>query len=304
MRIGYNIGEGTGSAPDVAAIVARGKRIEAAGLDTAWIPQIELDAPTASAVLGAQTERIEIGTCVVPIPMKHPFAMAHQAATTQQACGGRFTLGVGLSHKVMVENVLGMSFDRPLRHMREYLSVLGPMLEGKDIAYEGELFTARFSAVPLGTPVSVLVAALGPQMLRLTGQMADGTITWAVGPKTLEGYVVPTLNAAAAEAGRPTPRVVAGLPLVVTHDLDAAREAAVATFGHYKGLPSYRAMLDREGVDGVEDLIVAGDEAAVRAQIARLAEVGTTDLCVFPFGPDEAAIERTIDLLGAVARGT
>ena len=303
MKIGYMVGEGTGAAPDVAALVARGQRIEAAGLDTAWVAEIFLDAATAAAALGMVTERIEIGTGVIPTPMRHPYALAHQAATTQQACGGRFTLGIGLSHKMMVENVLGLSYDRPLRKMREYLEVLNPMLRGEGVDYAGELYTARFGAMELGTPVSVLVAALGPQMLRLAGRLSGGTVTWAAGLKTLEGHIVPTISKAAQEAGRAAPRIVAGLPVVVTSDLAAAREKAVAIFGHYRTLPSYRAMMDREGVDGIEDLIVAGDEETVRAQLERLEATGTTDLCVFPYEVEDGSIDRTIDLLGDVARG-
>jgi F420-dependent oxidoreductase-like protein len=303
MRIGYNVGEGTGAAPDLAEVIERGKRVEAAGLDTAWIPHILLDSVTASAALGLVTERIEIGTAVIPTPSRHPFAMATQAATAQQACGGRFTLGVGLSHKVMVEGVWGLSFERPVRQMREYLDILTAMLRGEQVDYTGEIYqTHAFSALPLGTPVDVLVAALGPQMRRVTGALAGGTITWASGPKTIEDHIAPTLRAAAREAGRPEPRVVAGFPVVVTRDAEAARAGAVATFAHYKPIPSYRAMLDREGVEGVEDLIVVGDEADVRKQLARLEEIGVTDLCAFPFSADAGSIERTIDLLGDVAR--
>ena len=302
MRIGYMIGEGTGAAPDVAEFVERGKRIEAAGLHTAWIAEIFIDAATAAAVLGGATTRIEIGTAVIPTPMRHPMELAQQAATTQQTCGGRFTLGIGLSHKVMVEGVMGLSYARPVLQMREYLEVLGPMLRGEDVNFQGEIYSARFPAPPLGTPVDVLVAALGPQMLRVAGRLAGGTIAWAAGPRTLESHIVPTLNAAAKQAGRPEPRVVAGFPVVVTNDVDAARTAAVATFGHYKTLPSYKAMLDREGVEGVEDLIVAGDEASVRDQLRRIAEAGTTDLCTFPYAADEGSVDRTIDLLGDIAR--
>ena len=303
MRIGYMVGEGTGELPDLPTLIELGKRIEAAGLDTAWIAHILLDSATAAAALGGVTERIEIGTAVIPTPSRHPFAMATQAATVQQACGGRFTLGIGLSHKMMIEGVLGLSFDRPVLQTREYLDVLVPMLRGELVDYQGELYaTHAFSAIPFGTPVEVLVAALGPQMLRVAGAHAGGTITWASGLKTLDGHIVPTLRSAARAAGRPEPRVVAGFPVVVTNDAEAARAGAVATFGHYKPIPSYRAMLDREGVEGVEDLAVAGDEADVRKQLARLEEVGVTDLCVFPFAADEGSVDRTIDLLGDIAR--
>jgi len=296
------IAEGTGAAPNVQEVVERGKRIEAAGFDTAWIAQIQLDAATASALVGQATERIEIGTAVIPTPLRHPFQMAVQATTTQQACGGRFTLGIGLSHKIMMEDSMGLSFDKPVLQMRETLEALAAMLSGEAFDYQGELYKSRFAPFELGTPVEVLVAALGPQMLRVTGRLAGGTIAWACGLETLEKHISPTLREAAREVGRPDPRVVAGFPVVVTHEPDRAREAALATFGHYKMLPSYKAMLDREGVEGVEDLLVAGDEASVRAQLRRIEQTGTTDLCVFPFAADEGSLDRTVELLGEIAR--
>ena len=302
MRIGYMVGEGNGTDPDLAALIERGRRVEAAGLDTACIAEVEIDAATASAALGMVTQRIEIGTGVVPTPMRHPYALAHQAATTQQACGGRFVLGVGLSHKLLVENALGLSYERPVRQMREYLEILGTMLRGEAVSYSGELYSAHFRAIPLGTPVPVLVAALGPQMLRVAGRFAGGTVAWACGARTIEGHIAPGIRQAASEAGRPEPRVVASFPVAVTADADAARESAARTFAHYKALPSYRAMLDREGVEGLEDLAIAGDEATVRAGLARIEAAGATDFCAVAFDAGEGAEERTLELLGEIAR--
>lgn len=301
MRIGIMVGEGTGEPPDVAGIVERGRRAEALGLDTAWIAQIQVNAPTAAAALGAVTDRIEIGTAVVPAPMIHPFALSNQAGTAQQACGGRFTLGIGASHKIMQEGVLGERFDRPIGRMRECLEILSPILRGEPVAYEGEHYTTRFGPLPLGTPCSVLVAALGPQMLRLAGRLADGTITWACGPNTLAEHIVPVIREAAEAAGRSAPRIVAGYPVVVTDDVGAGRDAAARTFGHYKTLPSYLAMLEREGVAGVEELAVVGDEAHCRAELERIAASGVTDLCVFPFEVDAQSTERTWALLGELS---
>ncbi len=297
MRIGIMVGEGTGEPPDVAGIVRRGRRAEELGLDTAWIAQIQVNAPTAAAALGAVTERIEIGTAVVPAPMMHPFALANQAGTAQQACGGRFTLGIGASHKVMQEGVLGESFDRPIRRMRECLEILGPMLRGEPVAFEGEIYTTRFGPLPLGTPVPVLVAALGPQMLRLAGRLSGGTITWACGVKTLEQHIVPVISEAAAAAGRPAPRVVAGFPIAVTDDEAAGREAVAKQLAMYGTLPSYRAMLDREGLSGPEDLAIVGNEKDVGAALDRIASTGATDLlaAITPVAEDTA--ERTFALL-------
>jgi len=300
------VGEGSGASAKVSEIIERAKQVEAAGLDTAWIAEIVADATTVAALVGQATERVEVGTSVVPIPMRHPYALAHQASTTDQACDGRFSLGIGLSHKVMVESVLGMSYEKPLKRMREFLDVLQPMLAGEGVDASGDLYSAH-----LGPPeprlserkIPTLIAALGPQMLRLAGQRSEGTITWASGLKTLESHIVPTIHDAAKEAGNATPRVVVGLPVVLTSKPDEARERAAKLFGHYRLLPSYRAMMDREGVEGIEDLAVIGDEASVREQLARYAAVGTSDLCVFPYETEAGSTQRTLDLLGDIARG-
>jgi len=246
MRMGVMVGEGTGAAPVAMDVVERTRRAEALGLDTAWVAQIALDAITAAAAAGQGTERIEIGTAVVPTYTRHPYSMAQAAGTAQNACGGRFTLGIGLSHRMVIEGMFGMSYDKPIAHMREYLQVLAPLARGEEVVHQGEAFTAKIQHIfKMGVEFPVLVAALGPQMLRLTGRLAGGTITWATGCETLERFVVPTLRAAAEEAGRPFPRIVAGFPVLLTEDVEAAREATIRTFGHYKGVPSYRGMLDR-----------------------------------------------------------
>jgi F420-dependent oxidoreductase-like protein len=304
MRIGIMIGEGSGAPPDLEATIERARLAEAAGLDSVWIAQIRLDAVAAAAAVGRETGRVEIGTAVVPIPPIHPLTLALAAATAQQACGGRFTLGIGLSHKVLVENVLGLSYEKPLSQMREYLDVLGPVLAGEGVKHEGARHRVVAQPIGRGTPVPVLLAALGPNMLALAGMRAGGTITWATGPRTIGEYVAPTLATAAEAAGRPAPRIVAGVPVCVTDDAAAARDTAARVFAAYRDLPSYRGMLDREDVGGVEDLAVVGDEASVRTGLDAYAKAGTTDLCAFPFAAeaDGAAEERTRALLGELAR--
>ena len=300
MKIGVMVGEGTGAPPVASEVVERTRQAEALGLDTAWIAQIALDAITAAAAAGQVTERIEIGTAVVPTYTRHPYAMAQAAGTAQDACGGRFTLGIGLSHQMVIEGMFGLSYEKPVAHMREYLEVLAPLARGEELVHEGPAYTARIQHVfAMGVEFPVLVAALGPMMLRLTGRLAGGTITWATGLKTLESFVVPTLRAAAQEAGRPEPRVVAGFPVLVTDDVERGRQASIATFGHYKGVPSYRGMLDREGADGVEDVAILDDERAVRAELGRLRDAGVTDLCVFPFEDVPGAGQRTLEFLGS-----
>jgi 5,10-methylenetetrahydromethanopterin reductase len=249
------------------------------GFASAWMSNIfGLDALTALAVAGSQVPGIELGTAVVPTYPRHPAVLAQQALTTATALEGRLTLGIGLSHKIVIEDMYGYSFDRPARHMREYLSILLPLLDGQQASFQGETMRA---AIGLSTPrpgrVPVLLAALAPQMLRLAGQRTDGTVLWMTGPATIRDYIVPTISEAAAAAGRPSPRVVCLLPVCVTDDPDGARARANRVFAIYAQLPSYRAMLDREGAAQPGDVVLTGDENAVAAQIRDLEEAGVTD---------------------------
>jgi 5,10-methylenetetrahydromethanopterin reductase len=249
------------------------------GFASAWMSNIfGLDALTALAVAGSQVPGIELGTAVVPTYPRHPAVLAQQALTTATALDGRLTLGIGLSHKIVIEDMYGYSFDRPARHMREYLSILLPLLDGQQASFQGETMRA---GIGLSTPrpgrVPVLLAALAPQMLRLAGQRTDGTVLWMTGPATIRDYVVPTIREAAVAAGRPSPRVVCLLPVCVTDDPDGARARANRVFAIYGQLPSYRAMLDREGAAQPGDVVLTGDEDAVTAQIRALEEAGVTD---------------------------
>jgi 5,10-methylenetetrahydromethanopterin reductase len=246
------------------------------------------------AIAGRQVPGIELGTAVVPTYPRHPMMLAQQALTTQAACGGRLTLGIGLSHKVVVENLWGMSYDKPVRHTREYLSVLMPLLEGKPVSFAGEEFRVNGAVnVPGGSRPSVLVAALGEQMLRVTGQLADGTSTWCVGPKTLAELTIPTLRQAAADAERPAPRVAVALPICVTDNVDSSRELAAKVFAVYDTLPSYKTMMNREGVGGPADLAIVGAEAEVRDQLLELRSIGVTDFNAGVYASDPEEIART-----------
>ncbi|MEM7016187.1 MAG: TIGR03564 family F420-dependent LLM class oxidoreductase, partial [Pseudomonadota bacterium] len=299
-RIGMMVGEGSGAAPELSGLVARGQAAEAAGLDSAWIANIALDGMTAATVLGNATQRIEIGTAVMPTYTRHPTAMVQQTASTQMACDGRFTLGIGLAHRFMVENAWGMSYEKPARHMRAYLDIIVPLLKGQPVKHQSDHYQVNLQPPPGNHHTSVLVAALGPVMLSLTGELADGTITWATGLNTLTDHIVPGLAAGAAKVGRPTPRVVAGFPVMITNKPDEARAIAAKIFAMYAQIPSYRAMLDREGAKGVEDLAIVGDENLVRSQLHRLESAGVTELCAFPFEVDAGDAERTIEFLGSV----
>ena len=292
MRIGIGVGGRT-----IAAAVEDVRRAESSGFAAAGFSNIfALDALTACAAAGLATDRIELGTFVVPTYPRHPFAMAQQAASTFDACGGRFVLGIGLSHQIVIETMLGMSFDRPIAHMREYLAVLMPLLREGAVNFQGEQYrVAAQLERARDEPVPVVVAALGPKMLELTGAEADGTATWTTGPRTLADHIVPTITAAAERAGRPAPRVIAALPVCVTADVDAARERAAREFAIYGQLPSSRAMLDREGAETPGDIALVGDEDHVAGQIAALGDAGVTDFNAAPYGSkDEVATTRAL----------
>ncbi len=299
MRIGVLI-DVNGEMDDV---IARAARVRDAGIDSAWVSQIfGFDALTLLAVVGREVPDIGLGTAVVPTYPRHPVVLATQALTTQAAVGGRLTLGIGLSHQMVIETVFGMSFDKPARHMREYLSILVPLLEGEPAAFSGETLRATtFGPLDVTAPAPpVLVAALGPTMLGIAGRMASGTVTWMTGPDTLERHTVPTITRAAEAAGRPAPAVAAGLPVCVTDDAAAARAVASTRYAVYGQLPSYRAMLDREGAGGPADVAVVGSGAEVTEQIARLAEIGVTEFCAAPLGSPEE-VEATFDVLADLA---
>ncbi len=298
MRIGIMAGA-TGGDESLDGLVASAKNFEGRGFDTMWMANIfGIDAITAAAVIGRETERIELGTAVVPTYPRHPTALAQQALTAQTACAGRFVLGIGLSHQVVIESMLGLSYTRRARHMREYMAVLGPLLRGEPAKFEGEEYRVNLAlTIPNARPVPTLLAALGEHMLRIAGQTADGTILWMTGPDTIESHVRPKLRAAATDAGRPEPRVVAGLPIVLTQNVDAARESIEKTLVIYGQLPSYRAMLDKEGAAGPADVALIGDEKALDKKIQRLRDVGVTDFCASIVPTEDGVVERTLDYL-------
>jgi len=271
------------------------------GFASYWLPQVfGIDALTALAVVGHEVPGIELGTSVIPTYPRHPMMLASQALTVQSAIGQRLALGIGLSHQFVIEQMFGYSFDKPVRHMREYLTILRALLYDRAVQFKGEALSANgpVAISPEIRAPEVLVAALGTQMLNLTGRMADGTITWMTGPATLAEHTVPTLKSATAEAGRPEAfRVVAGFPVCVTDDPDGARERAATIFAVYGQLPSYRAMLDREGLAGPADIAMVGDEKAVQSAIEHVAESGATDFLAAEFGATDAEISRTRELL-------
>jgi 5,10-methylenetetrahydromethanopterin reductase len=305
MQIGVLASDTTGEQA-MGELTDQLRRAADDGFASFWMSNIfGLDALTALAVAGSQVPGIELGTAVVPSYPRHPAVLAQQALTVALATGpGRLSLGIGLSHKIVIEDMYGHSFDKPARHMREYLSVLLPLLDGTPVNVKGDTLSANLGlSTPRAGRIPVLLAALAPRMLDLAGRETDGTVLWMTGPATVRDYVVPTITSAAGAAGRPAPRVVCSLPVCVTSDPDAARAGAEKVFSLYGQLPSYRAMLDREGAVGPGDVAVVGDEDAVTAQILALADAGVTDFVAAEFarGADR---ERTRTLLKAVIAGS
>jgi F420-dependent oxidoreductase-like protein len=301
MRIGLFIGT-MGAADTLQGQVQQSTEAEADGFESFWTAQVAgVDALTLLALCGSATETIEMGTAVVPTYPRHPMALAQQAITTQAATGGRLLLGIGLSHRPVVEDRWGMSFHAPAQHMDEYLTVLQSLMSTGSVDFHGEHFSVSAEIARMtDTPPSVCVAALAPRMLRMAGSRADGTITWMVGPRTLDTHIVPRITSAAESAGRPAPRVCVGLPICVTDDGQAGFETASGHFGRYGGLPSYRRMLDIEGVESPAEVAIIGDEAEVEAKLKALSSAGATEFLasIFPVGGDpDASVARTRELL-------
>lgn len=302
MRIGLMIGASEGPDGSLEGLIKTAQELEAKGFSGLWMANIfGFDAISALSLLGMGTSKITLGTAVTPTYPRHPTAIAQQAMTAGVACAGRFKLGIGLSHKVVIENMLGFSYDRPAKHMREYLSVLVPLLNGETVNFEGEHYNVHnvTLAVPNRQHVPVLVAALGPIMLKLTGELADGTITWMTGPKTLQAHIVPSINAAAESSGKPTPMVCTGFPIILTNDPDTAREKIGKGLQMYGMLPSYRAMLDREGAQGPADVAIAGSEAELRKALGRLRDIGVTDFAAAISAVEDGAYQRTLEFLAS-----
>jgi len=297
----------------VAKLVADAEAAEAAGFTSIWVPQIpnDFDALTAVALMGRATSRVEIGTAVVPLQSRHPVALAQQALSTQAICEGRLTLGVGPSHHWIVEDMLGLPYERPARFVRDYVEVLNAAFAGPaPVDVENDSFRVHN---PLDVtdivPTPILLAALAPLMLRIAGEQASGTILWMADERAIGDHIVPQITKAADEAGRSRPRIVAGIPVALcpSHEVDAARARANQVLGHAEYSPNYERLLELGDAGEVGDLLAAGDESAVTKRLRSFREAGATDLSfrVLPCGPDrEARIEsrrRTEAFLATLA---
>jgi F420-dependent oxidoreductase-like protein len=297
MRIGIN-GSDKLTNPDLGRIVADIVAAEDAGFDGYWLAQTALvDSLSVLGHAGSATSTIELGTAVVPTWEYHPHALAAQALTAQALAGGRLTLGIGLSHRPVVEGMLRMSWEKPIRHVLDYLDVLQPLLADGRASHQGEVWSYMGSGGrPTEHTPKVMLAALGEQMLRVAGRRADGTILWCVGPTTIERQIRPVIDDAASEAGRPQPSVVCSLPVWVTDDVAAAKDIVGRRLKDYATLPSYRAMLDIEGVQGVESISLIGSEQQVTDGLGRIATAGASEFTGVVFGAnsDEVAAARRV----------
>ncbi|MDT5344703.1 MAG: hypothetical protein QOE52_3887, partial [Mycobacterium sp.] len=296
----------------VSRMLADIELAEAAGMDTAWIPQVpnDFDALLAVALMGTRTTRIEFGTAVVPLQAQHPIALARQALSTQAATGGRLALGVGPSHHWIISDMLGLPYERPAAYTRDYLEVLTAAFSGPGpVDVVNETFTVHnpLDLAPVA-PLPVLVAALGPVMLSLAGERADGTVLWMADERAVAEHVVPRITKAADNAGRAAPRIVAGIPvcLCAPSEVDAARERANRILGEAEVSPNYQRLLDYGDARDVGDLCAAGDETAILARMRRFADAGVTDLSVrlLPIGDNRdelvASKRRTREVIGAL----
>jgi F420-dependent oxidoreductase-like protein len=292
VDIGIAVGDVRG-ALDAQTLLDQAQQVQRAGLDIVWAAQgVGWDSLTALAAVGSRVPGLRLGTGVVPVPQRHPLVLAGQALSVQAVTGNRLTLGVGAGVSLMTERMFGITYDRPARRVREYLQVLLPLLRGESVEHHGETITAVGRVdVPGAQPPEVLLAALGPAMLRVAGELAAGTITWMTGVRTLGEHIVPTITKVNPEA-----RVVAGLLTCVTDDEKTVRQRVSEQFAIAGQVPEYRAMLDREGVAQPGDVVVVGDEGAVRQHLDRIRDAGVTDFLAVPYGSAEEQL-RTLSVL-------
>jgi F420-dependent oxidoreductase-like protein len=298
MRLGLQVSVG---GQNLEAITGQVRQAADAGLDSAYFNQVlSWDAIGLAMLSAAQVPGIEVGTAVTLTYPRHPLALASQALTAQAASGNRLTLGIGPGHRPVIEGQYGYCFDRPARHVQEYLSALMPLLRGEQADFHGEVITAAGQVqVPGARPPSVLLAALGPVMLKIAGELADGTVTVWTGPQLIADHLAPAITRAAADAGRPAPRIVADIIMILTADPAGARDRVAAALGAAGQFPSYRSVLERQGLSGIGETIVAGDERVLERAVLAYAEAGATELVASLHGTEQEKA-RTLELLSAL----
>ncbi len=307
MRIGINGSSLIATGAPLGQLVDHAAQAEADGFSTYWLAQLAVpDALTAIALMGATTSTMEIGTAVIPTWPRHPLMLAAQALTVQEAIGPRLILGIGLAHKSSIEGTLKIPFATPAKHMDEYLQVLLPALTDRKVSFTGDIWSAETDGIGGAASVeapTVMLAAMGPRMLRLAGERTAGSILWLSGPKAIAEQIKPALDQAAADAGRPAPRIVASVPVCVTSKPDDVKGMVAALLAGYNDLPSYRGVMDTEGAGGPADVSLIGNEDEVRAGLAAFADAGATDFSALEFVVDPADAAPTRALLADVAAG-
>ncbi|MEU1981702.1 TIGR03564 family F420-dependent LLM class oxidoreductase [Nocardia sp. NPDC019395] len=282
--VGIALSPHSAAANAVDDVIERARFVQQTGIDRVWFAQrFDFDSLSLAAVVGSAVPGLHIGTSVVPINPRHPLVVASQAQTAHAASHRRFTLGLGLGARALEEPAFGVAADRPIRRLREYLTVLRSVLTTGTVDFTGDTVTA---APPLPATVAggdgpdIVVAAMGPQALTAAGELSDGIVPFLAGPRALGDDIVPRVEAAAGAAGRPRPRVIAGVAVVVTADPDRVRARAAEQMAFYDAIPSYRSVLDREGVASAAELVVIGTEAEVEAQLRRYIDAGATELLI------------------------
>jgi 5,10-methylenetetrahydromethanopterin reductase len=298
MDIGIN-GSGLLANPALGALNADLASAEDDNFASYWLAQTGgVDALTVFAARGATGSDMKLGTAVIPTWTTHPQVLAGQAMTTQAAIDGRLVLGLGLAHEPSVTGRWKMKWERPVRQMMDFLDVLQPLISDGIVDHDGHFWSYEGAMPLLDTPTpKVMIAALGEQMLKLAGARTDGTILWCVGPKTIANHIAPVINAAADKAGRDKPSIVCSIPVWVTDEPKPARDFLGQILSIYAELPSYRRMLDIEGLHGLGELSLVGTEAEVTERIAEIAVSGATDFTAVPMGGNPDEIERTREIL-------
>jgi F420-dependent oxidoreductase-like protein len=274
-------------------VIAQVRRAHELGVAQVWLPQQQnYDAISLAALVGAAVPGVGVGTSVVPINPRHPLIIASLAQTAQAAAHGNFSLGLGLGARAIERQAFGTDWSNIITRLREYLTVLGSVFNTAGVDFHGSEVSASPTwpvDVPGGTPIPTYVAAMGPRALQVTGELADGTLPYLAGPRTIGDFIVPTITSAAAEAGRPAPRVVAAVPVLLSEDVESARTIAQQHLSFYEAIPSYRNVIAREGVANAAELAAIGSEETVLRQLRRYLDAGATDVVISP-------IDRSADV--------
>ncbi|MGN5381873.1 TIGR03564 family F420-dependent LLM class oxidoreductase [Streptomyces lasalocidi] len=293
----------------IDTVVRQAREAHEAGVRSAWFGQtFAYDSPTLAAIVGRDVPGLQVGTAAIPVFGRHPLIVASQAQTAQAATGGRYHLGLALGTRHLTETGFGIPYERPVARLREFLTALRALVETGSADFHGELLTATTplpATVPgVDAPVPVLVAAMGPQALRVSGELADGILPLLAGPRALAEHIVPAVTAAAEAAGVPSPRIVAFVPGVVTDDVERVRERATEALSFYERFPSYQRVIELSGATRAVGVAAIGDEETVAAEVRRYREAGATEV-VFTATDlgGEADQRRTWQLLGELAKG-